>query len=181
MGASGAGVGTVRGVTETDDTPPMLKRLFWGFMGTLFVYVTGYGACQAMRVRGGPWNVTHALGKDGVPELRIEHPRLLGPQPVTIRFPGEKPARTDLPITAVFSVPITNAMPFGRVVFVDTTLLPGTVTLECFGHAIEMVSRTLFIDFKEVGWTPGTNIVLDAASKPDPERFKTPGQQWKGR
>ena len=52
MGASGAGVGKVSGVTETDDTPPMLKRLFWGFVGTLFVYVTGYGACQAMRVRG---------------------------------------------------------------------------------------------------------------------------------
>ena len=168
-------------VSEMDDTPPMVKKLFWTFIATLFLYVTIYGGCQAMRVRGGPWNVTYALGEGGVPELRIEHPRLLGPMPVTLRFPGEKPVRTDLPITAVFSAPITNAMPFGPVIFVDTTQLPGTVTLNCFGHVVEMVPRTLFIDLKEVPWSPATNLLLSPTTKPDPSKLKTQGQAWRGR
>lgn len=170
-----------RPVSEMDDTPPMVKKLFWTFIGTLFLYVTIYGGCQAMRVRGGPWNVTYAFGEAGVPELRIEHPRLLGPVPVVLRFPGEKPSRADLPITVVFSAPITNAMPFGAVIFVDTTQLPGTVTLNCFGHIVEMVPRTLFVDLKEVPWTAATNIVLSAATKPDPAKLKTQGQAWRGR
>lgn len=158
-----------------------MKRVFWIFIGTLFLYVTVYGGCQLVRRRGGPWNLTFAVGSNGVPELRIEQPRLLGPQPVVISFPGETPSRTDLPITAVFSVPITNSMPFGPVVFVDNTVLPGTVTLNCFGHAIEMVPRTMFIDFKEVAWVPGTNIVLSATNKPDPARLAPKGQAWRGR
>lgn len=174
------GVGLMR-VSETDDLPPSVRKLFWVFVGTLFLYVTVYGACQAVRRRGGPWNLTYAMTSNGVPELKIEHPRLLGNQPVTVQFPGEKPERTDLPLIAVFSVPITNAMPFGPVIFVDNTQLPGTVTLNCFGHVVEMVPRTLFIDLKEVGWVPGTNIVLLPGTKPDPERLKTQGQAWRGR
>jgi hypothetical protein len=168
-------------VSETDDLPPSVRKLFWVFIGTLFLYVTFYGACQAMRRRGGPWNLTFSVGSNGVPELRIEHPRLLGDQPVTLQFPGEKPERTDLPITAVFSVPITNAMPFGPVIFVDNTQLPGTVTLNCFGHVVELVPRTLFVDLKEVGWVPGTNLVLEPGTKPEPDRLKTSGQSWRGR
>ena len=161
--------------------PVVVKRLFAGFVATLFAYVTLYGACTALKRRGGPWNVTFDRATDGVPVLRIEHPRLLGPQPVTLYFPGETPLREDLPITAVFSVPITNAMPFGPVVFVDTSALPGTVSLNCFGHAVEMVARTLYVDFREVPWVPGTNITLAADTKPDAERLAARGQAWRGR
>lgn len=161
--------------------PSALKKFFFLFIATLFLYVTVYGACQAMRVRGGPWNLTYALGDDDVPELRIEHPKQLGPDPVVLRFPGEKPTRTDLPITAVFSVPITNNMPFGPVLFVDTTLLPGTVAVQCFGHVVEMVPRTLFVNFNEVAWEPGAQIVLESEDKPDPARVQRAEQQWRGR
>ena len=159
----------------------MLRRLFVVFIGTLFLYVTLYGACELKRRHGGPWNLIYALGSNGVPELRIEHPRILGPQPVTLRFPGETAARTDLPLIVVFSQPITNAMPFGPVIFVDSTILPGTVTLNCFGHVVEMVPRTLFVDLHEVPWMAGTNITLGPGSKPPPERLKTKGQEWQGR
>lgn len=158
----------------------MMKRLFATFVATLFLYVTLYGACEMRRRQGGPWNLTFALS-NGVPELRIEHPKLLGPAPVTIRFPGETPTRTDLPITAVFSQPITNAMPFGPVIFVENTVLPGTVTLNCFGHVVEVVPRTLYLDLKEVAWVPGTNIVVDPKDKPAPDKIRPKGQAWQGR
>ena len=167
--------------SDQQELPVSVKRLFVAFVATLFGYVTLYGGCELARRRGGAWNLTYALSSNGVPELRIEHPKILGPLPVTVSFPGEKPERTDLPLTAVFSVPITNAMPFGAVIFVDNTVLPGTVTVNCFGHVVEMIPRTLFVDMTEVGWVPGTNIVLGASSKPDPERLKTKGQQWRGR
>jgi hypothetical protein len=157
-----------------------MKKLFATFVATLFLYVTFYGACELKRRQGGPWNVTFATS-NGVPELRIEHPRLLGPMPVTLRFPGETPDRTDLPITAVFNQPITNAMPFGPVIFVDSTILPGTVTLNCFGHVVEIVPRTLFLDFHETPWTAGTNITMTPATKPPPEKLRTKGQAWNGR
>lgn len=167
--------------TEQEDLPASVKRVFVMFVATLFGYVTLYGGCQLVRRRGGPWNLTYAMASNGVPELRIEHPKLLGPQPVVLSFPGEKPGRTDLPITAVFSVPITNAMPFGPVIFVDNSLLPGTVAVNCFGHVVELVPRTLFVDMKEVPWTPGAHIVLSPTNKPDPSRIQAKGQQWKGR
>jgi hypothetical protein len=168
-------------VNEEDRTPPLVQRFLFVFVATLFAYVTLYGACELKRRKAGPWNVTYALGSNGVPELRIEHPRLLGPKPVTVTFPGEKPDRTDLPITAVFTRPITNAMPFGPVIFVDSTVLPGTVTLNCFGHVVEIVPRTLFLDLKEVAWVPGTNISLMPDTKPAPEKLQTKGQGWRGR
>ena len=167
-------------MNDSEQTPPLIKRLPATFIATLFLYVTLYGACEMKRRQGGPWNVTFATS-NGVPELRIEHPKVLGPLPVTLRFPGETPSRTDLPITAVFSNPITNSMPFGPVIFVDSTLLPGTVTLNCFGHVVEIVSRTLFLDFHEVAWVPGTNITVSAGTKPPPERLQTKGQAWNGR
>lgn len=170
-------------VSESDqeELPSSVKHVFVLFVATLFGYVTIYGGCQMVRRKGGPWNLTYAIGSNGVPELRIEHPKVLGPSPVIVSFPGEKPTRTDLPITAVFSVPITNAMPFGPVIFVDNTLLPGTVCVNCFGHVVELVPRTLFIDMQDVGWAPGTNIVLSTTNKPDPSRIQVKGQQWKAK
>lgn len=141
-----------------------------GFLATLFVYITVYGGCQAMRRRGGPWAVTFAE-TNGIPVLEIRHHRILGTEPVRLLFPGEKPLRTDLPITAVFSQPITNAMPFGPVIFVDTTILPGTVTLNAFGHAVEMVPRTLFVNFEEQPWQAGLSLTVLPAQKPPPGKL----------
>jgi hypothetical protein len=167
-------------VSEQESLPASVRGLFRIFVGTLVAYVTLYGACTAWKRRGGPWDLVYSV-TNGVPQLRIEHNRRFPGQAVTFAFPGETPARTDLPIAAAFSVPITNAMPFGPVLFVDTTTLPGTVVVNCFGHVIEMLPRTLFVNLKDVGWHPGTNIVLLPAAKPPPEKLKGPGQEWRGR
>jgi hypothetical protein len=159
-----------------------LKKFFGIFIATLFLYVTIYGGCEAYRVRNGAWHLTFDKQPDGTPVLRIEHPRLLTGGPVSIRFPGENAPRvTNGPITYVYSRPDTNSTPFGPMFFVDTTQLPGTVALGAFGHVVEMVPRTLFVDFKEVPWVAGTNLTLLPESKPAPERLKARNQQWNGR
>ena len=51
-------------------------------------------------------------------------------------------------------------VPFGNCVFMDTTFLPGTVTLQLFGHEIELLPRVLVIDRQEHSWRPGNTIAL---------------------
>ena len=87
--------------------------------------------------------------------------------PVTLTFPGETaPARfTNAPYLRVFSQPNTNIFPYGPVEFLDNTFLPGTVALDVFGHVVEFVPRTLYLDGREVGWLPGTNIVVPMTGK----------------
>ena len=159
-----------------------LKKFFGIFIATLFLYVTVYGGCEAYRVRNGAWHLTFDKESDGTPVLRIDHPRLLATGPVSIRFPGEDAPRvTNGPITYVYSRPDTNTTPFGPMYFIDTTQLPGTVALGAFGHVVEMIPRTVFVDFREVPWMSGTNLTLSVADKPSPERLKARDQRWKGR
>lgn len=162
-----------------EELPMNVRRLFWLFVGTLFLYVTVYGACTAYKRGRGAWELTFTT-TNGTPALIIGHPLRL-PAPVTVLFPGEQPERTDLPITAVFNVPITNRMAFGPVLYVDTTTLPGVVTLNCFGHAVEIFPRALSLDLEERPWIAGTNITLTPATKPPPDRLKPREQEYKGR
>jgi hypothetical protein len=159
-----------------------LRKFFGVFIATLFLYITIYGGCEAYRSRGGPWNITFDVLPGGTPQLRIEHPRILPGGPVKIDFPGEvAPRVTNGPITYVYRRPNTNSTPFGPVIFVDTTTLPGNVTLNAFGHVVEMVPRTLFVNLHEVPWSSGTNMVLNRSDRPDPQRIKGRGQDWSGR
>jgi len=137
------------------------------FIGTLFLYITIYGGCMACRRQGGPWAITQDKLPDGTPVVKIEHHRILSNAPVILRFPGETaPVRfTNHPYLRLYTQPNTNALPYGPVVFLDTTFLPGNVTLDVFGHLVELIPRTLFIDGHDVGWHPGTNITLSVDSK----------------
>ena len=145
-----------------DDGTRAVRTVIGLFVATLFFYITVYGGCMAYRRQGGPWAITQDKAPDGTPIIRIEHHRILSNAPVTLRFPGEvAPARfTNHPLLRIYSQPNTNALPYGPVVFLDTTFLPGNVTLYVFGHLVEMIPRTLFIDGKDVGWNPGTNISI---------------------
>lgn len=143
------------------------------FLATLFLYITFYGACTAIRRKGGPWVITQDKAPDGTPVVRLEHHTIIGDgQAVTLRFPGEQaPARfTNAPFRRIYSLPNTNSLPYGPVEFLDVTFLPGTIAFDAFGHLVEMVPRTLFLDGREIPWVPGTNIVVDAAMKLPPEQ-----------
>ena len=65
-----------------NDLPPdaerTLKKFFGIFIGTLFLYVTIYGGCEAYRVRNGAWHLTFDKQPDGTPILRIDQ-RIAGP------------------------------------------------------------------------------------------------------
>lgn len=155
-----------------DDGMKAAKGFVALFFATLFLYITVYGGCMAYQRRGGPWAVTQDKLADGTPLLKIEHHVLLAGGPVTLTFPGETaPARfTNAPYLRIFSQPNTNIFPYGPVVFLDTTVLPGSVAMDVFGHLVEMVPRTLLVDGHEVGWTPGTNIVVPMTGKIPPEQ-----------
>ncbi|MBN8245917.1 MAG: hypothetical protein J0L84_00575 [Verrucomicrobia bacterium] len=154
-----------------DDGTRAAKGFVGLFIATLFLYITFYGGCMAYRGRGGPWAVTQDKLADGTPVLRIEHHKILSAGAVTLTFPGETaPARfTNAPYRRIFSQPNTNIFPYGPVEFLDTTFLPGSVALDVFGHIVELVPRTLYLDGRDLGWTPGTNILVPMTSKIPPE------------
>jgi len=131
---------------------------------------------MAFRQRGGPWVVTESKSADGNPIITIEHLRLFPDGVVTLSFPGEKfPERfTNAPLRRIFRAPNTNSLPFGPVEFVDVTFLPGTVAVDAFGHLIEMVPRTLYLDGQEIPWTPGTNIIVPLTGKIPKDRLPKP-------
>ena len=130
-----------------------VKKFVGIFVGTMVLYVTIYGGCEAVRRRGGPWVVFQDKAADGTPVVRVEHHRLLAAGPVTLTFPGEQaPAR------------FTNA-PFMRVFNSNPTGFPGTVVFDAFGHLLELQPHRLFLDGRELPWVPGTNIVVPTAGK----------------
>ena len=130
---------------------------------------------MAVRQRGGPWVMFQDRLADGTPVVRLEHHKLLASGGVTLTFPGElAPARfTNAPLMRVFNNPGTNLLPYGPVEFLDVTFLPGTVAVDVFGHLIEAIPRTLFIDGREIPWVTGTNIVVPMTGKlPSDQRPK---------
>ena len=51
--------------------------------------------------------------------------------------------------------------------YADLTYLPGVITLELFGHEIELLPRTLYVNRHAIPWTAGTNLTLHASDRPD--------------
>ena len=80
-----------------------------------------------------------------------------------IVFAGE--TTTNAPGTVAFDFP-EKPMPFGKVKFEDLTYLPGTVTFDFFGHEIELIPRTLYINRKARPWQGNATITLTPADKP---------------
>lgn len=126
------------------------------------LYFGGFWAMQHWRARRGPWVVTFQTSGEGIPQLTITAPGL-GVSNVLLVFPGTNlPSRANA-VTVTFDDPTcVAAVPFGRVKFLDTTFLPGTVTFELFGHEIELLPRTLIVNKREHPWRNGGRIELSA-------------------
>jgi hypothetical protein len=134
------------------------------FALALGVYAAGFALDAHLRTRRGPWEATFATEPDGTPRVTVRQPRL-GLIDVVFRFPGGVAGGSNLPRTVRF-MPPTNAVPFGSAVFEDLTTLPGTVTLELFGHEIEWLPRTLFVDRRAQAWRSGDVVDLPATNRP---------------
>ena len=125
---------------------------------SLLLYVIAFGWIEYRRHFKGPWQLNFATDSAGAPTLSVNQPAL---KIVDVRFvfDGIKLTNTNLPQLIRFDVSATN-VPFGKVIYFDTTFLPGAVTLELFGHKLEFLPRTIVVDTNEVPWRNGQTISL---------------------
>lgn len=148
----------------TQPEPPkdnILKHAMIAFVIALAGYVGFFALDTHLRSRKGPWVVNFDANTNGEPVLVINQPAL-GIQNVRITLEGEK--ATNAPGLVGFAKP-KMPTPYGRVRFQDLTYLPGTITLDLYGHEIEMIPRALFLNTKEVAWEDNTSFVLSPTNK----------------
>jgi hypothetical protein len=149
----------------TTPAPPkdnILKHAALAFACALFGYVLFFSCDAHLRTRKGPWVVSFGVTTNGEPVVTINQP-VLHIENVRILLQGEK--ATNAPRTVRFETPQHLETPYGRVRFHDLTYLPGTITLDLFGHEVEMLPRTLFVNTKEAPWRNGSLIVLAPTNK----------------
>lgn len=145
---------------------PTLQRLLLGaFLAATVFYVAGFALNEYLRQRHGPWEVEFTSTRDGDPQLIIRQPHL-GIGAASIAFPGANPASLN-DTTIRFETPRTP-LPFGRVIYDDLTFLPGVVTMEVFGHEIELLPRTLYVNRRPIPWTQASHVILHPIDKPAP-------------
>ncbi len=156
---------TTRPPTGDDPSNPAWRVFAIPALLALVGYVVFYACDARLRVTNGPWEVEFLQDTNGTPSLRINQERL-GIHDVEIRFVGEQ-AGADLPSVPTrirFDQP-NLPVPFGRTAFDDLMFLPGTVVLHCFGHEVQLVPRTLYLDRTGIDWTNGARIHLTPAGK----------------
>lgn len=146
-----------------------LKHALIAFAITLIGYVLFYQVDRWLRLRHGPWTVTFDAAPDRAPAIVVAQEKL-GIVGERLEFPGETAPSPGAPQVLVFDSPLKTNLPFGRALFLDTTYLPGAVTMNLFGHEVELLPRTLVVNRREVTWQPGRTLTLTPAEKlpPDP-------------
>ena len=146
------------------------RHLAIGFLLALFVYITFFACDQRIRQRKGAWEVSFQTNSAGFPGILVNQ-RALQITNVEIVFLGE--ALTNGGGFVAFSKP-QQSVPFGKVKFEDLTYLPGSVAFDFFGHEVELLPRTLYVNKKEVPWKSGTTIELKPTEKLPPEASVDP-------
>lgn len=131
----------------------------------LLGYIVLYATDVRLRERRGPWEATFQVETDGTPAVVLRHDTL-GIQDVRVRFVGEHVDTNTppLPATVRFDQP-SAPVPFGKTAFDDLMYLPGTVVLQCFGHEVQMLPRTLYLNRRGVDWSSGKTFDLQASGK----------------
>jgi hypothetical protein len=142
-----------------------MKHFILAFLLAVICYVFFYHAIEGRRTRKGPWEITFTNGAAGDPALFINQPKLAITN-AQITFPSERVQPKFSPSTLAFGQarPVPYEVPFGTCIFMDTTFLPGTVTLRLYGHEVELLPRVLVIDRQEHPWLSESTITLHPAS-----------------
>jgi hypothetical protein len=135
-----------------------LRHFLVAFGIALVAYVAFYRCDHHLRVRKGPWEVTFTANPAGAPVLVVNQPGLAISN-VLIVLHDETAPGSGLPTTVRFDRPRRD-MPFGKVIYDDLMYLPGAVTLELFGHEVELLPRTLLVNRKPVPWAENLKIEL---------------------
>ncbi len=140
------------------------RILFAFFALLLALYLASFHGVEYLRYRKGPWSMRFDRTADGTPFAEIIQPRL-GIAGMRLVFPGE--IFTNAAETIAFALPEpSRTVPFGRVIYEDLTFLPGVVTLDLFGHEIELVPRVLVVNRKTIPWRPGAVVEVRREDKP---------------
>lgn len=150
------------------------KAVLIGLVLAVAIYAGGFALDQHLRTRRGPWEVTFTTEPSGAPAV-IVNQRQLNIANLKIVFLGE--AMTNVHAAVAFDSP-QKPVPFGKVKFEDLTYLPGTVTFDFFGHEVELLPRTLYLNRKAHPWMSNEAIQLSSTDKPAalPE---PKGKAWK--
>ncbi len=141
--------------------PGGLRHFAVAFLLALVGYVVCYQAIEYRRTWKGPWQVIFTRTTNDEPAILINQPRLAITN-VQICFTGARlppPARS-IPVRFAQPRPVPYDLPYGQCIFMDSTFLPGTLTLQLYGHEIELLPRVLVIDRQEHPWRQGATIVL---------------------
>lgn len=123
-----------------------------------------------LRTRRGAWELIFAV-EGGTPSLTVSEPKL-NIRDVKLLFAGETVTNLTKGVPWVFDDVMKTNLPFGAVIFHDLTYQPGTMTMNLFGHEVELLPRTLAINRKSVPWESGKKIVLQPAEKIPPDASK---------
>jgi hypothetical protein len=142
----------------------ILRHVVIGMLVALAGYVLLYWGIEKQRGRRGPWQVTFTSLGSNTPALVIDQPAL-GITNMHVSFPAHAVQATNEPVIIKFSEAraVPFAVPFGQCVFLDTTFLPGTVTLQVYGHEIELLPRVLIVDGREHRWESNGELSLPRA------------------
>lgn len=137
-------------------------------IAALTVYFAGFYGVEYWRHRKGPW-VVEFVSTNRTPAIVVSQP-VLGITGVTIMLAEETVSNDFTNSTLTFVEPreVPFAVPHGRVVFLDMTFLPGTVTFDLRGHAIELIPRALQVNGREYAWEKGLTITLQPDDKKNP-------------
>jgi hypothetical protein len=148
---------------QTDSSDRLPKHLLIGFGLALLVYASFFSCDQYVRQRKGPWQVRFTTNQVGWAQIEISQANLAIHS--TIVFEGESATNSG---TVQFDRP-ERTIPFGKTKFEDLTFLPGSVVFDLFGHEVELLPRTLYLNKKEHPWTRDEVITLRANEKLPPE------------
>ena len=148
-------------MTSQPQKDNIFKHAAIAFVLALIGYALFYSCDARLRTGKGPWTVDF-ISTNNEPLLVISQPAL-GIQNIRIQLAGEQATRTQTGIH--FDRPKGIELPYGRIRFHDLTYLPGTITLDLFGHEIELLPRTLVINTKEQSWENDSLVVLTPTNK----------------
>ena len=143
-------------------------------VAVVFYFFVAWPLMSRWQSGKGPWQVDFTTNPAGVPQLVIAQPSL-GFSNITVRFDGEQLAATNQTGVVAFSRPRTPT-PFGRVVYDDLMIQPGSVAVDCFGHVVEMIPRKLILNGTSNAWQNGAVYAVSPTNKLPPEVR----QKWKG-
>ena len=138
-----------------------MKHFLLAFLLAVICYAFFYHNIEHRRTRKGPWVVTFTNDVNGNPAMLINQPKLAITN-VQVVFSDQKLDPGFSPVSLLFNQPrpVPYPLPFGKCVFMDTTFLPGSVTLQLYDHEIELLPRVLVIDRQEHPWLSHSTITL---------------------